>query len=107
MSAPRDASHEHRISELFEPALRRMGIRRAVREVQLQDAFAEVVGPAVAPLCRALSLDRGALLVATAHSALAHQLQLEAPRIIHALNRRVGEGTVKRLRFTAMGVPRR
>jgi predicted nucleic acid-binding Zn ribbon protein len=98
---------EQRISDLFEPALRRMGVRRAVREVQVQDAFAEVVGPAVTPLCRALSLDRGALLVATAHTALAHQLQLEAPRIIHALNQRVGEGTVKRLRFTGMATPRR
>ncbi len=96
-------SDEQRVSDLFDLALRRLGIRRAVREVQLQDAFAEVVGPAVAPLCRALSLDRGALLVATAHTALAHQLQLEAPRIIHALNERVGEGTVKRLRFTPLG----
>jgi predicted nucleic acid-binding Zn ribbon protein len=96
-------SDEQRISDIFEPALRRMGIRRAVREVQLQDAFAEVVGPAVSPLCRAVSLDRGALLVATAHTALAHQLQLEAPRIIHALNQRVGENTVKRLRFKALG----
>jgi predicted nucleic acid-binding Zn ribbon protein len=93
---------EQRVSELFDPALRRLGVRRAVREVQLQEAFAEVVGPAVAPLCRALSLERGALLVATAHTALAHQLQMEAPRIIHALNQRVGDGTVKRLRFTAL-----
>ena len=93
---------EKRISDLFEPALRRMGIRRAVREVQLQEVFAEVVGPAVSPLCRAISLDRGALLVATAHTALSQQLQMDAPRIIAALNRRVGDGTVKRLRFTAL-----
>jgi predicted nucleic acid-binding Zn ribbon protein len=96
---------EQRLADLFDPALRRMGIRKAVREVQLQDAFAEVVGPAVAPLCRAVSLERGALLVATVHTALAHQLQLEAPRIFHALYQRVGEGTVKRLRFTALGKP--
>jgi predicted nucleic acid-binding Zn ribbon protein len=93
---------EQRLADILEPALRRMGIRRAVREEQLRDAFAAVVGPAVAPLCRAVSLERGALLVATAHTALAHQLQLEAPRIIHALNARVGEGTVRRLRFTAL-----
>ncbi|HEV7678381.1 MAG TPA: DUF721 domain-containing protein [Candidatus Dormibacteraeota bacterium] len=93
---------EHRVSDLFDPALRRLGVRRAVREVQLQDAFAAVVGPALSPLCRAMSLDRGALLVGTAHSALAHQLQVEAPRIIYALNQRVGEGTVKRLRFTTL-----
>jgi predicted nucleic acid-binding Zn ribbon protein len=93
---------EQRISDLFDPALRRMGVRRAVRQVQVQDAFAEVVGPAVSGLCRALSLERGALLVATAHTALSQQLQMDAPRIIASLNARVGEGTVKRLRFTAM-----
>ena len=93
---------EQRISDLFDPALRRMGVRRAVRQVQVQAAFAEVVGPAVSGLCRALSLERGALLVATAHTALAQQLQMDAPRIIASLNARVGEGTVKRLRFTAM-----
>jgi predicted nucleic acid-binding Zn ribbon protein len=98
---------EQRISDIFEPALRRMGIRRAVRQVQVQDAFAIVVGPAVSGLCRAISLERGALLVATAHTALSQQLQMEAPRIIYALNERVGEGTVKRLRFTALSDPPR
>jgi predicted nucleic acid-binding Zn ribbon protein len=98
---------EHRLSDLFDPALRRMGVRRAVREAQVQEAFAEVVGPAVSPLCRAISLDRGALLVATAHTALAQQLQMDAPRLITSLNQRVGEGTVKRLRFTAMSDPPR
>jgi predicted nucleic acid-binding Zn ribbon protein len=98
---------EQRVSDIFEPALRRMGIRRAVREVQVQDAFAQVVGPALAPLCRALTLERGALLVGTVHSALAHQLQQESPRIISALNERVGAGTVKRLRFTALSEPRK
>jgi predicted nucleic acid-binding Zn ribbon protein len=95
-------TEEQRISDLFDPALRRMGVRRAVREVQVQEAFAAVVGPAVTPLCRAISLERGALLVATAHTALSQQLQMEAPRIIAAVNQRVGEGTVKRLRFTAL-----
>lgn len=98
---------EHRLADLFDPALRCMGVRRAVREAQVQEAFAEVVGPAVSPLCRAISLDRGALLVATAHTALAQQLQMDAPRLIASLNRRVGEGTVKRLRFTAMSDPPR
>jgi predicted nucleic acid-binding Zn ribbon protein len=100
-------SDEQRVSDILDPALRRMGIRRAVREEQVRDAFAEVVGPAVSPLCRAVSLERGVLLVATTHTALAHQLQMEAPRLIHALNQRVGENTVKRLRFTAMGKPGR
>jgi predicted nucleic acid-binding Zn ribbon protein len=93
---------ETRLSDIFDPALRRMGVRRAVREAQLQDVFAEVVGPALAPLCRAISLDRGALLVATVNTALSQQLQMESPRLLAALNARVGEGTVRRLRFTAL-----
>jgi predicted nucleic acid-binding Zn ribbon protein len=90
------------IAEMLGSALRRMGVQREVREVQLREAFAEVVGPAVAPLCEALSLQRGTVLVATRNGALAQQLQLEMPTIVRALNARMGGEEVKRLRFTAM-----
>jgi predicted nucleic acid-binding Zn ribbon protein len=89
------------ITEVLGTALRRLGVQREVREVQLRDAFAEVVGPAVA-LCEALSLQRGTVLVATRNGALAQQLQLEMPTIVRALNTRMGGDEVKRLRFTAM-----
>ncbi|MGO8687973.1 MAG: DUF721 domain-containing protein [Candidatus Dormibacteria bacterium] len=90
------------IADVLGPALRRLGVQREVREVQLREAFAEVVGPAVAPLCAALSLQRGTVLVATRSGALAQQLQLEMPAIVRALNSRLGVEEVKRLRFTAM-----
>ena len=90
------------IADVLGTALRRLGVQREVREVQLRDAFAEVVGPALAPLCEALSLQRGTLLVATRNGALAQQLQLEMPTIVRALNGRLGADAVKRLRFTAM-----
>jgi hypothetical protein len=83
-------------------ALRRLGVQREVRQVQLRDAFAEVVGPALAPLCEAISLQRGTVLVATRNGALAQQLQLEMPTIVRALNERLGVEDVKRLRFTSM-----
>ena len=91
-----------RADQLFEVALRRLGVRRQVREAQVRDAFAEVVGPAVAPLCRAVSMERGVLCVATAHSALAHQLQLDSLRVVAALNARIGADAVRRLRFVPM-----
>ena len=91
------------IADMLGTALHSLGVHREVREVQLHDALAEVVGPALAPLCKALSLDRGTLLVATRNGALAHQLQLEMPVIVAALNRRLGSDEVKRLRFTAIG----
>ena len=64
--------------------------------------LSEAVGPALAPLCRAERLDHGALLIATANTALAHQLQLESTRLIAALNDGLGSPAVRRLRFCAM-----
>jgi len=97
----REAGPLH-IADVLGTALRRLGVQREVREVQLREAFADVVGPAVAPLCEALSLQRGTVLVATRSGALAQQLQLEMPTIVAALNARMGVDEVKRLRFTAM-----
>lgn len=90
---------EQRIDTIFWPALRRMGISRKVREAQLDDVLAVAVGPALAPLCRHAGLDRGVLTIATAHGALAHQLQLDSPRLIAALNAHLGDDVVRRLRF--------
>jgi len=91
-----------RLRDLLDPALRSLGVRGRVREEQVRQLFAQAVGPALAPLCRAQRLDRGALLIATANTALAHQLQLESPRLIAALNDALGSPAVRRLRFCAM-----
>jgi len=99
-SAP--AGDEQRLSEIVWPALRRLGISRRVREAQLEELLTTAVGPALAPLCRSAGLDRGTLTVATAHGALAHQLQLDAPRLIAALNESLGGPVVRRLRFRAL-----
>jgi hypothetical protein len=100
VSAPRPA--EQRLDRIVWPALRRMGISRRVREAQLDDVLALAVGPALAPLCRPAGLDRGVLTIATAHGALAHQLQLDAPRLIATLNEHLGADVIRRLRFRAM-----
>jgi predicted nucleic acid-binding Zn ribbon protein len=93
---------EERLSDLIDPALRGLGVRGQVREERLRLALADVVGDSLASLCRAQRLDRGVLLIATANTALAHQLQMDAPRVIDALNRRVGQDLVRRIRFTGL-----
>ena len=93
---------EDRVSDLLDPALRGLGVRARVREERVRLLFAELVGPALASLCRAEQLERGSLLIATANSALAHQLQLEAPRLMASLNDALGVNAVRRLRFRAM-----
>ena len=101
MSSSQERSPD-RVGDLLDPALHRMGVRTRVREEQLRTLLAELVGPALAPMCRAVSLERGALLIATSNSALAHQLQLESLKLIAALNAALGANAVRRLRFTAM-----
>jgi hypothetical protein len=92
---------ERRLDAIVWPALRRMGISRRVRDAQLDELLADAVGPALAPLCRPAGLDRGVLTIATAHGALAQQLQLDSPRLIVTLNRHLGGDVIKRLRFRA------
>ncbi len=100
---PRDKRGDpQHIAGLLDTALRELGVRRQIRELQLREAFAAVVGPALASLCEAISLERGTLLVATRNGALAQQLQLEMPVITAELNRRLGGDQVRRLRFTAL-----
>ena len=93
---------EQRVGDLLDASLRGLGVRGRVREEQLRSALADVVGPALSPLCRAERLERGTLSVATTSTALAHQLQMESPRIIGALNESIGTVAVRRLRFTPM-----
>jgi predicted nucleic acid-binding Zn ribbon protein len=95
-------SPEDRVGDILDPALRSLGVRTRVREERLRLVLGDVVGPALAPMCRAERLERGVLLIATANSALAHQLQLEAPRLIDAFNHALGAQVVRRLRFGAM-----
>lgn len=95
-------SAEQRLSDILDPALRGLGVRTRVREERLKRVLADLVGPALAPVCRAERLDHGVLLIATANTALAHQLQLESPRLIAACNAALGERVVRRLRFSGM-----
>ena len=91
-----------RVSDLLDPALRGLGVRVRVREEQLRSALSDIVGPQLAPMCRAERLERGALVIATTNTALAHQFQMDSTSLIDALNAKIGAPAVKRLRFTAL-----
>jgi len=91
-----------RVSDIIDPTLRRMGVRTRVREAQLQEALASLLGSSLAPMCKAIELKRGTLVVATAHTGLAHQLQLDSANLVDSLNASIGEPVIRRLRFTAM-----
>ncbi len=98
----REEQGSDRVADLIDPALRGLGVRTRVREEQLRTLFAGVVGEALSPMCRAVKLERGALLIATSNTALSHQLQLESQHLIAKLNAALGADAVRRLRFTSL-----
>lgn len=53
---------------------------------QVASAFRTVIGPEVAVFCEDVELRSGALLVTTSNPALAHQLRLDAEKILERLN---------------------
>ncbi len=93
---------EERLADLIDPALRGLGVRGRVREVLVREVFLEAVGPALAPMCRAISLDRGVLLIGVANTALSHQLHLDSVQLMATLNQRLGVDVVRRLRFSTL-----
>jgi hypothetical protein len=53
---------------------------------QVASAFRALMGPEVAVFCEEVELRSGALLVTTSNPALAHQLRLDAEKIIERMN---------------------
>jgi hypothetical protein len=53
---------------------------------QVAAAFRTLIGPEVAVFCEEVELRSGALLVTTSNPALAHQLRLDAEKIVERMN---------------------
>ena len=53
---------------------------------QVASAFKALIGPEVAVFCEEVELRSGALLITTSNPALAHQLRLDAEKILERLN---------------------
>ena len=53
---------------------------------QVASAFRALMGPEIAVFCEEVELRSGALLVTTSNPALAHQLRLDAEKIIERMN---------------------
>ncbi|MGH7641315.1 MAG: DUF721 domain-containing protein [Candidatus Dormibacteria bacterium] len=89
------------ISEILPRALRRLGGTKQVRQAQVQSAFAAACGEYIRPHARVIAVEGSAIVVACAHPAIAHQLQIESAAILESVNHRVGGRALRRLRFLA------
>ncbi|MGH7407110.1 MAG: DUF721 domain-containing protein [Candidatus Methylomirabilales bacterium] len=85
--------------------LRALELERPLKAASLQDLWPEVVGPEVAQRTRPGALSRGRLTVLVTDSVWLHQLAMLKPRLIEALNRRLGEPLVQDLFFRVETLP--
>jgi predicted nucleic acid-binding Zn ribbon protein len=87
------------IDAILPRVLRRLGATGQVRQVRVETAFAKICGEFVRPHVRVYSVERSVLVLACAHPAIAHQLQIESATILEAINAEVGGRPLTRLRF--------
>lgn len=87
------------IEAILPRVLRRLGATSQVRQVRVETAFAKVCGEYIRPHVRVFAIERSVLVLACAHPAIAHQLQIEATTILDAINAEVGGRQLTRLRF--------
>ena len=85
--------------------LRALGLERPVKAASLEGLWPEVVGREVAERTRTGTLSRGRLTVLVTDSVWLQQLTMLKPRLIEALNRRLGEPLVQDLFFRVETFP--
>jgi predicted nucleic acid-binding Zn ribbon protein len=87
------------IDSILPRAVRRLGGTRPVRQARIEAAFSKVCGEFIRPHVRVCAVEGSALVLACAHPAIAHQLQIESAKILEAINSEVPGKPLTRLRF--------
>ena len=97
MPAENDPVH---VSAALSELIQRRGFARTLGQTQLRTLWAEVAGPAVAKQTRVVGINRGALQVEVASSALLSELaSFQRRNLLKALSDRQPELKIKDLKF--------
>ena len=88
-----------RLADLVPRVIAELGLDRVSEAAQLADAFTRAVGEHIAPHCRCQGARHGVVLAAVSDSAWAQRVQLEKPRILHALRAALGDDRARDLRI--------
>jgi hypothetical protein len=87
------------LSRALKGALAGLDLEQRLKESQAMALWPDVVGDVTAGKTRPLYVNRGTLVVLVASSAWANQLNLLKPRLLVLLEKRVGEGVIRDLRW--------
>ncbi|MHB1525866.1 MAG: DUF721 domain-containing protein [Candidatus Dormibacteria bacterium] len=90
-----------RIEAILPRVLRRLGATKQVRQARVESAFGAACGDYLRAHVRVVAVEGTTLVVACAHPAIAHQLQLDSVRLLDQVNLSLPEHPVKRLRFVS------
>jgi hypothetical protein len=92
-----------RVGDLLPVAARRLGLEDELRRSRAIATFDAIVAehvPAAVGACRAVRLERGALVVEADAPIVAQELRLQAGRLVGAFRAAPGGGPVSELRVT-------
>ena len=87
------------IDQILPRVVRKMGVSRQVRQARVEAAFKQACGEYLREHVRVVAVQGGTLVVACAHPAIAHQLQMESVRVLEAVNLELEAKPLTRLRF--------
>lgn len=93
------AREPHHISQVIADLLARTGAARPQATRELEMAWREIVGGALADVSRPLRVYRARLEVLVAHSTAVQELTFRKSEILHQLNQRWPERRVKDIKF--------
>ncbi|MEM1305614.1 MAG: DUF721 domain-containing protein, partial [Planctomycetota bacterium] len=79
--------------------LSKRGYAAVAGDGRLREAWAVVVGPAMARQCEATRVSRGRLEVIVANSLVRQEIQFDEPRLLTAIQNAVPDARITGLRF--------
>lgn len=88
-----------KLSGALSRALKGLDLEARMREATAMALWPEIVGEVTAAKSHPLHVNRGTMVVAVASSAWANQLNLLKPKLLAAIEQRLGPGVIRDLRW--------
>ncbi|GHV67581.1 hypothetical protein FACS1894199_13350 [Bacteroidia bacterium] len=86
-----------KIDEVVEHYLKQFGLDKKLKECEIENIWAEVVGRMIASRTKGLRINNGKLFVSFTSSVIKHEMQVVKEGLIAALNEKVGSDVVKEI----------
>lgn len=89
----------HSVGEVIDQMITRLGIRKRLKQAQIIEEWARIVGDRIAKETRAERVRGGILFVSTSSPVWAQELEFMKPEILRKIRDELGKGVVVDIRF--------